>query len=222
MKTKLFTGLAIALALVATEPVFAHGGSGGGRGGGGGGGRSFAVARSGGGGSGQVAFSGGAVRGFRGGTFATGRTFQYRPSVAFGGNSYNARAYSNGGRGNAAFAFRSHSGWNHDREYAWHGHHYRWYNNGWFLIDPFPYDYGYYGAGWGYPYYNTTYDTGDDTGSVSVQVQQELSQDGYYQGPIDGIVGPGTRAAIAAYQRDNGLAVTGNINGPLLDSLNGD
>jgi peptidoglycan hydrolase-like protein with peptidoglycan-binding domain len=55
--------------------------------------------------------------------------------------------------------------------------------------------------------------------SVPAQVQQELARDGYYQGPIDGILGPATQAAIAAYQRDNGLRVTGTINSHLLDAL---
>ena len=51
------------------------------------------------------------------------------------------------------------------------------------------------------------------------KTQQDLAQDGYYQGPIDGIVGPDTQAAIAAYQRANGLPVTGAIDGNLLHSL---
>jgi localization factor PodJL len=55
-----------------------------------------------------------------------------------------------------------------------------------------------------------------------VEVQQELAQLGYYQGPIDGIVGPVTQAAIAAYQRDNGLPATGAIDTRLLAALGSD
>jgi peptidoglycan hydrolase-like protein with peptidoglycan-binding domain len=50
-------------------------------------------------------------------------------------------------------------------------------------------------------------------------VQQELAREGYYRGSIDGQVGPLTRAAIAAYQKDNGLPVTGKITGDLLQSM---
>ena len=146
--------------------------------------------------------------------------------MAFAGNANNVRGFSRGG-GESRFAFRSHNGWSHDRQYAWNGRHYRWYNNGWFTVDPYPY----YAAGYpydgnydyepDYPVYGSPDDegTGDSTG---VQVQRELARDGYYRGTIDGIVGPGTRAAIAAYQRDEGLRVTGAIDSRLLDSLNVD
>ena len=232
MKTKLFLGFTLAAALLAGGPALAHDGRGGGGGGRGGGGSGVAAFHSGGspsytasrGGSGRATayYSSGPARAYRGGTFATGRTFRSNPTVAFGGSSSfgNTRNFSTGRSGNSTFAFRSHTGWSHNREYAWHGQHYRWYNNAWFALDPFPYY-----ADYGYPYYNsqpayTVYGSDyDNSGSPSVDIQQELARDGYYRGPIDGIVGPGTRAAIAAYQRDNGLRVTGAINRGLLDSL---
>ena len=46
-----------------------------------------------------------------------------------------------------------------------------------------------------------------------------LSRDGYYDGPIDGILGPSTQDAIAAFQDDNGLAVTSAIDEPTLATL---
>jgi peptidoglycan hydrolase-like protein with peptidoglycan-binding domain len=55
--------------------------------------------------------------------------------------------------------------------------------------------------------------------SLQAQVQEDLAQQGYYQGPIDGIIGPVTRAAITAYQRDNGLTATAAINDALLRSM---
>lgn len=55
--------------------------------------------------------------------------------------------------------------------------------------------------------------------SVDVAVQSALKRRGYYRGPIDGDIGPGSRSAIARYQRDRGLAVTGSINSSLLRSL---
>lgn len=127
-----------------------------------------------------------------------------RNSFAFGGSSYG----NNNARSHGTYAFASHDGWSHDRDYNWHGHHYHWYDNAWFIIDPYPYGYG---PNYGYGYY------GDS--QVSVQVQAALQQQGYYQGPVDGVVGPGTRAAIAAYQQDNGLRVTGTITHGLLYNL---
>ena len=55
--------------------------------------------------------------------------------------------------------------------------------------------------------------------SISVDVQIALRRRGYYHGPIDGDIGPGSRAAIRSYQYHNGLPVTGYIDRPLLRSL---
>ena len=46
-----------------------------------------------------------------------------------------------------------------------------------------------------------------------------LQQLGYYQGEVDGLLGPLTRAAIADYQRANGLVETSAIDQPTLESL---
>jgi outer membrane murein-binding lipoprotein Lpp len=43
----------------------------------------------------------------------------------------------------------------------------------------------------------------------SVNIQKALKKAGYYNGAIDGKVGPGTRDAISAFQRDNGLTADG-------------
>ena len=43
----------------------------------------------------------------------------------------------------------------------------------------------------------------------SVNIQKALKKAGYYQGAIDGKVGPGTRDAIRAFQQDNGLGADG-------------
>jgi len=43
----------------------------------------------------------------------------------------------------------------------------------------------------------------------SVNIQKALKKAGYYNGAIDGKVGPGTRDAIAAFQKDNGLSTDG-------------
>ncbi len=55
--------------------------------------------------------------------------------------------------------------------------------------------------------------------SVAVNVQRALRQQGYYRGAIDGAIGPQSRAAIRAYQRDRGLTANGRIDSALLRSL---
>lgn len=50
-------------------------------------------------------------------------------------------------------------------------------------------------------------------------VQQHLAAQGYAVGPIDGIAGSQTRAAVRAYEADHGLPVTGNAYA-LVDQLN--
>ena len=52
-----------------------------------------------------------------------------------------------------------------------------------------------------------------------VAIQEELYRAGYYDGDIDGVIGPGTRRAIAEFQRDNSLSPTGLINSALLEAL---
>ncbi|RBP39787.1 putative peptidoglycan binding protein [Roseimicrobium gellanilyticum] len=55
--------------------------------------------------------------------------------------------------------------------------------------------------------------------STDAKVQRALARRGYYNGPIDGSLGPGSRNAIARYQRDRGLPVTGTVTSSLLRSL---
>jgi hypothetical protein len=88
-------------------------------------------------------------------------------------------------------------------------------------------DNGYWYPAYGYdPAYNTyaydepIYGYGDlDPAQVIANVQTELQRLGYYRYAVDGQMGPATRAAIAAYQRDNGLAITSAIDEPTLQSL---
>jgi len=67
-----------------------------------------------------------------------------------------------------------------------------------------------------YSYYTPTY--GYSTSLVAA-VQRRLGQLGYYHGVVDGLIGPRTRDAIAAFESRNGLAVDGRISRPLLDTL---
>jgi len=50
-------------------------------------------------------------------------------------------------------------------------------------------------------------------------VQTQLTQLGYYTGPVDGIFGPATRDAVAKYQIANQLNVTGSLSPDTLQSL---
>lgn len=54
---------------------------------------------------------------------------------------------------------------------------------------------------------------------VIANVQSALQQEGYYLGPITGSLAPATRAAMARYQMDHGLIVTGAIDEPTIESL---
>src|SRR5437870_2515560 len=73
---------------------------------------------------------------------------------------------------------------------------------------PYPYPYPYYG----YPYgaynsygYGANYGGYGASGSLVVQVQRRLATAGYYSGPVDGVIGSGTRRAIRAFERSHGL-----------------
>jgi len=86
-----------------------------------------------------------------------------------------------------------------------------------YYYPPYPYYYNPYYPG--YPPAPAYYGGGPGAASVATAVQAELSRRGYYKGPIDGIVGAGTRTAISAYQRTHGLEISGTIDTPLLRSL---
>jgi hypothetical protein len=71
------------------------------------------------------------------------------------------------------------------------------------------YDNSYHGSGYGYGY----------AGSTVASVQRRLGEFGYYHGVADGVIGPRTSSAIAAFQSRNGLVVDGTISRPLLNRL---
>jgi peptidoglycan hydrolase-like protein with peptidoglycan-binding domain len=52
-------------------------------------------------------------------------------------------------------------------------------------------------------------------------IQQKLKADNLYNGNIDGLMGPGTRHALAQFQKQNGLPVTANLDRQTRDSLLG-
>src|SRR6266480_4475152 len=83
---------------------------------------------------------------------------------------------------------------------------------------PSAYPYGYYTGV--QPDYNTADADGSPVADPTVEATQErLAQLGYYNGPVDGIFGPTMRDAVAKYQIDNQLDVTGSLSPDTLQSL---
>jgi hypothetical protein len=112
----------------------------------------------------------------------------------------------------------------HDRHW-WHRH----FNTTFVLFGG---GYYYWWDGWWYPaygyspYYNNyiysepIYGYNNlEPGQVIANVQIALRDQGYYPGAIDGLMGPQTRSALAAYQRDHGLIVTAAVDQPTLVTL---
>ena len=50
-------------------------------------------------------------------------------------------------------------------------------------------------------------------------VQQVLNKNGYDAGSADGVMGDKTKAAIAQFQKDNGMAPTGQVDETLVQTL---
>jgi len=118
--------------------------------------------------------------------------------------SSNQRSYTKTNHyGGLWFPENSHHDWNRSGDHYYNSHHYRWYEGGWLIIDA------------GYNPYDESY----TDGRMAQRVQARLAERGYYRGPVDGDIGPGTRRAIADYQSDHDLRVTGRINEPLLIAL---
>src|SRR5262249_30461998 len=145
----------------------------------------------------------------------TGNTGYHAGTRYTGTRSYAGRQYSGTGY---------YSGTPQYRANTYYGGTSYYYGGG-----SYPY-YGYY-SGWpssywgGYPYsgYNNYYSYYTPTygynASLVAAVQRRLGQLGYFHGVVDGVVGPRTRGAIAAFESRNGLAADGRISRPLLDRL---
>jgi hypothetical protein len=131
----------------------------------------------------------------------------------------------------------NHSNWNHHGHFrdnddqfffstgfGFYGWGYPWYWDYPPYYSPYyyPYDYPYY-----YPYDDAYYEINESpsysyrmsAGGVDTAVQIALWRRGYYRGPIDGVIGSKTEAAIRSFQADNRLPVTGIVNRSLLRAL---
>ena len=52
-----------------------------------------------------------------------------------------------------------------------------------------------------------------------MRVQVSLVALGYYSGPVNGVMGSGTKDAIKRFQKDKGLTVTGTMSTETLNML---
>ena len=144
--------------------------------------------------------------------------------------------------------FARHDGsWHHDwdRHHAHfdHGHIFVFTDGFWWGLYPwdyYPYDayssypsdsYGDYDYN-DYPYGSYDYNPQDpysyysgyaaptqSSNAVVSSVQSQLAKLGYYRGAVDGVTGDETEAALARYQEDNDLSVTGTLTAATLQSL---
>jgi len=149
------------------------------------------------------------------------------------GSQYGRGFNNHGGNWRAAHAnyrvrpyrevFHNYHAVRHDR--YWYNHHYDRVvivGGGYYYWDA-----GYWYPAWGYdpafsfyvydgPIYS--YDNLPPD-QVTMNVQAELQDEGYYTGEIDGQVGPKTRDAVGAYQADHNLEVTSAIDEPTVEAL---
>ena len=138
--------------------------------------------------------------GTRYGNYYGGSTRYY-----YGGGSYPYNGYYSGwpssnwgyGRSGGYYPSSYYGGYPYSSYSYYSGYPYRGYNN----------NYSYYTPTYGY------------NASMVAAVQRRLGQLGYYHGVVDGVIGPQTSGAIAAFESRNGMAVDGTISRPLLNTL---
>ncbi len=101
--------------------------------------------------------------------------------------------------------------WDYDAYYAYGDYPYDYFDNPYDYYDYAPYDYD------GQPA-SVNLDQYGDNATVSA-VQSQLAKLGYYRGAIDGVEGDETQAALARYQEDRNLSVTGTVTAATLQAL---
>jgi Putative peptidoglycan binding domain len=116
-------------------------------------------------------------------------------------------------------------------------HHHEWHDRNWwrqhcntivFITGGYYFlDAGYWYPAWGYDPLNSYYDYDGPIytygnllpDQVIANVQAALQEAGYYSGPVTGSLSVETRAALANFQRDQGLIITGAIDEPTVEVL---
>jgi len=129
-----------------------------------------------------------------------------------------------------------HNDWDRRHSHFFHNRFFVFDDGFWFGLDPgffpwdyypyyaydyYPYDYypGYYADVEPYYYDEGVYSETPMQDPTVSAVQKELTQLGYYSGPVDGIYGPTTRDAVAKYQIAKNLDVNGSLSAQTLQSL---
>jgi hypothetical protein len=155
-------------------------------------------------------------------TLGTNHVAQYRGREVPIVNNWQQPRFRNNPSYSAFYNYGNYEHW-HDRSW-WNNN----YSNITFVLGGWWYwNAGYWYPAWGYdPYASYVYAGPIYTGSASLtphqivaNVQVALRDWGYNPGAIDGVLGPHTRAAIAAFQTDEGLLVTSAIDRPTLQTL---
>ena len=127
----------------------------------------------------------------------------------------------NGGTATANSALTRANQWRHDPGHPHHHRHFVYLNNSIYLLDEGIYDdtpdFSASPDVDAYTYEDGYYDTFDS--STVGAVQTRLGNEGYYNGVIDSKMKPDVRDAIAKYQQEHGLPVSGAIDEPLLKEL---
>ena len=139
-----------------------------------------------------------------------------------------------------------HRDWDRQRSHSDHGHVFVFVGGSWWGLYPWEYypDYGYgdypydnshdypydsssypydgadyYSPSQSYSYYNGYAPSGQYSNTIVSAVQSKLASLGYYHGAIDGILGDESEAALARYQQDQALSVTGTVTSATLQAL---
>ena len=139
---------------------------------------------------------------------------------------------------NPNYRIQAAQNWNGAQYNAFRSYQSQWHDQGWWQSNQnnlsligggwYYWNSGYWYPAWGYdtaaayyPYDGPVY-VGNNAApldQVVADVQSTLQEQGYYHGEVDGLLGPLTREALAAYQSAQGLYATATIDQPTLESL---
>src|ERR1700730_2889375 len=141
------------------------------------------------------------------------QNFHAQPNSAIASAKFNQNFHIQGSenwRGNQYRVFQSyHPQWHDHGWWRSHHNHILLIGGGWYFWNA-----GYWYPAWGYddsaayyPYDGPIYVGNNPTplDQVVADVQTTLQEQGYYNGEVDGLVGPLTQEALAAYQSAQGL-----------------